>query len=124
MSTLAKYSLVPQCVSISASAPKSFPGLRYTALAPTWELLTDIKANKINEQQYSERYIALLEQRNITPEKLYHDLPDGAILMCYEKTGDFCHRRVLAGWLLDKHNIFIPEFTEPKLPPVDDFFSM
>jgi hypothetical protein len=32
-------------------------------------------------------------------------------LLCYEKAGDFCHRRLVAEWLSVANNIVIPELS-------------
>jgi len=36
------------------------------------------------------------------------------ILLCYEKPGDFCHRRMVAKWLWDNLNIAIEEYSAEK----------
>jgi uncharacterized protein (DUF488 family) len=33
-------------------------------------------------------------------------LPDGALLLCYESPGEFCHRRLLADWI-ERHTEFV-----------------
>lgn len=38
-------------------------------------------------------------KKKFTPEQILEMLPDKCILLCYEKTGDFCHRHLLAEWL-------------------------
>ncbi|MDV6237616.1 DUF488 family protein [Leptospira ellisii] len=35
-------------------------------------------------------------------------------LLCYEKPGDFCHRRLVAEWLERKTGIEVPEFSQVK----------
>ncbi len=67
-------------------------------LAPLPELLKEYKEGKIDEAGYTKRYIdevlAPLNPKEIA--KRYKN----SIFLCYEKEGDFCHRHVLANWLL------------------------
>jgi len=97
-------------ISISASAPKSFKGPHMTVLAPSWELLNGYKDGKITKAQYATKYIELLESRKLTPQIVYDSISNGSILLCYEKPGDFCHRRILAEWLEKNLNVMINEW--------------
>lgn len=100
-----------RAVSISASAPTYFKGNHIKTLAPTWEILDAYKAGKIDENEYAKRYISLLEdERKLTPLSVYNAIPNGTILLCYEKAGDFCHRRVLAEWVEKSLGVIIPEW--------------
>ena len=36
--------------------------------------------------------------KNLDPNKVYNDL-DGAVLLCYEESYEFCHRHIVASWL-------------------------
>ena len=97
-------------VSISASAPDYFKGKHIKMLAPTWEILDAYKSGEIDQLEYTKRYLKLLKQRGLTPETIYNSIPHGTILLCYEKVGDFCHRRVLAEWLELNLSVKIPEW--------------
>jgi uncharacterized protein (DUF488 family) len=35
---------------------------------------------------------------------------DNFIMLCWEKPGDFCHRRVVAGWLRKHTGVLVDEF--------------
>ena len=35
----------------------------------------------------------------LDPRQVAQELSDDAVLMCYEKSGDFCHRHLVADWL-------------------------
>jgi DNA-directed RNA polymerase subunit N (RpoN/RPB10) len=52
-------------------------------------------------------------QRNVLdkldPAKVLSDLGDEAILLCWEKTREECHRRLVAEWLEKNLDIKIPE---------------
>ena len=100
----------PNAIGISASVPKHFTGPHMTVLAPSWELLDKYKKGEMTKNQYAEEYVALLEGRKLTPQIVYDSIPNAAILLCYEKPGDFCHRRVLAEWLENDLNVTIKEW--------------
>lgn len=97
-------------VSISASMPKYFKGKHIKPLAPSWDILNAFKAGQIDELEYTKQYLALLTTRNLTPESVYENIPNGTIMLCYEKPGDFCHRRILATWLENHLGVEIPEW--------------
>jgi len=109
-SNYARNSNNPHAVSISASSPPHFEGKRINLLAPTWDMIKKYKQGKINEEQYSQLYIDLLKSRNLTPESIYNSIPHRTVMLCYEKRGDFCHRRVLAEWIEQALGVEIPEW--------------
>lgn len=107
-------------VSISQWPPKGYNGLQCKNLAPTKDILMEYKDsnedNKVKESRYNERYenevlgkldlkqvlsnlqeqidmdtLDLLETDNIWESKNLH-----IALVCFEKSGDFCHRSIVA----------------------------
>jgi len=91
-----------ELVSISRVTPDwftaSFPtSIIALELAPSMELLLAYKNDEISEKDYEIRYrdetLSLLDPKEIA-EKYKN-----SVFLCYEKTGDFCHRRILASWL-------------------------
>ena len=96
--------------AISKKPPDWYTGKCLPQLAPTWELLKAYKQEEITQQDYAEVYIALLKKRNFTPQRILDALPDNSRLLCYEKIGDFCHRRVLATWIEKEIGIVVPEY--------------
>ena len=103
-------------VSIALFTPKWYKGFVYLPLAPSYNLLNRYKYNSISVNDYIIEYN--LQLRKLNPIKVRSDLLefspnlDNIILMCYEKSGDFCHRSLAADWLY-KNNIinFYEEFT-------------
>lgn len=85
--------LIP--VAISLSVPKGFRGKRYLTLAPTREMINLAHDGKTEKyiKQYTEQILSRLD-----PQKVYNEL-DGCVLLCWEKSGSFCHRRLVAEWL-------------------------
>jgi hypothetical protein len=55
----------------------------------------------------------------LSPIKVYKELIDtrnksnkrDLALLCYEKPGDLCHRRIVAEWLEEGNSILVPEYT-------------
>lgn len=68
-------------------------------LAPTSRMLSLYKNGYITEAQYTDMYLHELRARGKTPQQVADALPDGAILLCYEGKGKFCHRHIAAEWL-------------------------
>lgn len=107
----------PNAIGISFIVPSWYEGKTLAKLAPTSEMISKITGGspkRITIEAYTEAYIDLLNERGITPDSLMDELPDGAILLCYESPGDFCHRRVLAEWFEDHTNIKIEEWLNEK----------
>ncbi len=67
-------------------------------LAPTKELLDDGKAKRLDWDEYTGRYLALLAERDVAavlrPASLHN-----ACLLCTEHDAAHCHRRLLAEYL-------------------------
>jgi hypothetical protein len=94
-------------VSIAIFAPWACQGRRYPALAPRREML------KLDEANYRVEYQKILD--NLDPRKVFEDLGQDAILLCWEAPGEFCHRRLVAEWLEAHLGVTVPEFREPSL---------
>lgn len=94
-------------VSIALFAPWAYQGRRYPALAPRREMLT------MDEATYRVEYQKILD--NLDPRKVFEDLGEDAILLCWEGSGEFCHRRLVAEWLEEHLGVMVPEFREPSL---------
>ena len=84
---------------------------RYKALAPTKEMIELAHAGKFDE--YTKRYREEILSK-LDPLKVYEEL-DGAILLCWEKSGSFCHRRLVAEWLEAATGEEVPELDEDSI---------
>lgn len=84
-------------VSIALWAPKGMYVPKYPALYPAKEILSDWKAGKLTEEQYTVRYYDEVLDK-LDPHKVARELND-KILCCYERNGDFCHRHLVRYWL-------------------------
>lgn len=88
-------------VAISVYSPPGYKGLSMTTLAPSKDILFEYKKNP-DEEKYTQAYMQQLNM--LTPEAVYnilHKLTCGkdCVLLCYEKTGSFCHRNLVAQWM-------------------------
>lgn len=101
------------CVSIALKTPDWYHGATYKALVPTPDLLHDWHDKKLSETEYRERYEAAV-LATLTPEKIVADLSkfaENVVLLCYEKSDQFCHRHLVVGWL-NAHGIPAQEYTK------------
>lgn len=101
--------LIP--VAITRFTPSWFKGPTYLPLAPSSDLLLQYKDKRINVDQYVKEYnsyIYTLDPISILCELSQYGNLDKIVLCCYEKSGEFCHRHLLARWLSDL--IFIEEY--------------
>lgn len=101
-------------VSIARYNPKGMNIFTWSAVAPSEEILRDYKSGKITEIEYDFRYRLQLQNRNILEDLYFIDskVPkecEGVVLCCYEKSGAFCHRHILAGYIDEKFSINVKE---------------
>lgn len=78
-------------------------------LAPSANLLRRYQNKEIDEYVFEVEYKRELRESGLTPDKVKEMLNKisynkDIILCCYEKTGEFCHRHILAKWLGDNIN--------------------
>ena len=45
----------------------------------------------------------------LNPRKVFDEIGENSILLCYEKSGKFCHRRLVADWIEKELGIEVPE---------------
>ena len=110
-----KYPLNLRFISIARFC-RFWQGEKYPDLAPPPELLK-IKDCETYAVLYHERVLDRLD-----PQKVYADLGDTAVLLCYEKWADvqsgkaFCHRRLVAEWLEENiDGLRVNELEEPQM---------
>lgn len=94
-------------VSIARGTPRWCGSVRrYIALAPSADLLKRSKAG-LPWLDYVEEYKRVV-LANLDPGKVYADLSD-AILLCWERPGEDCHRRLVAEWIESSLGVKVPE---------------
>jgi hypothetical protein len=97
-------------ISISMKPPKYFLNIVkiYKPLCPSYQLVMEYKKSIITEYEYERQYYSTILDC-LDPKKVYRELGDDSILLCYEKSGEFCHRRLVAKWFKENLNIDVPE---------------
>lgn len=93
-------------VSIARGTPRWFRGPCYEALAPEWEWL------RFSREEYDRAFRRRLNQ--LDPRRVYEDLGEQAVLLCWCKHNAGCHRRLVAEWLEESLGIVIPEWGYPR----------
>lgn len=93
-------------VAISIGIPSWYKGRRCLDLAPSRAML------KMTAEEYDEHYAAKLAR--LDPVQIYNRLGKDAILLCWEKPFEKCHRRWVAEWLEEALGIEIPEMGFPR----------
>jgi hypothetical protein len=91
--------LVPVC--IARGSPRGYTGRKELRLAPTWAML------KLTKPEYDAAFAEILAK--LDPVEMYQTLGENAVLLCWEKPWDACHRRLVAEWLETSLSVEIPE---------------
>lgn len=99
-------------VAISRYVPRGYSGVRELRFAPSRQLLMSYKKG-LSTDIYTKLFFNELRNK----ESVYSVFKDLArlsngrdiVLCCYEKPGDFCHRRLIADFVLSNWNYDIKE---------------
>ena len=94
-------------VSIAGKCPAWYHGREYKKLAPKYAFFKKYKEDG-DEKYYTEQYYKQVLD-TLDPKEVYEELGENSILLCYETTGVFCHRHLVAQWLQDKLGIVVKE---------------
>lgn len=93
-------------IAICGKAPAWWSGLQYRKLAPTPEALIEWKREGDTDlfiERYYEQVLNKLNPAQVKKELLnlstYMNLRNrNVVLVCYEKSEDFCHRHLVEEW--------------------------
>jgi len=97
-------------VSIAGKCPTWYKGREYKKLAPKYWFFIKYKQDGDKEfytKQYQKEVLDKLD-----PQQVYEELGENAVLLCWEKSGDFCHRHLVASWLENELGIKVDEFVK------------
>ena len=106
-------------ILISTSLPKWFLDreeyyMEYKPLAPSSDNVFKLKNNNMSQEDFINAYIDKLKELDL--ERILEDMYDfegftdtEIVLLCYEKSTDFCHRHVLREYLNENFNTNITE---------------
>ena len=96
-------------IGIALWKPKFFKGASLMTVAPTKYMLS----GQCGHDEYIRMYREILERQN--PYNVVDTIEtlsggNDCALCCYEKPGDFCHRHLLADWIMSNTGIEVLEF--------------
>ena len=100
-------------VSIAGRAPDFYNGYEYKKLAPKYSFFKVWKETHDNDyyiRHYNEEVLSKLDVRGVLSDLLSLTGSYDLCLLCYEKEGDFCHRHLVADWLV-RNGVSCSEFT-------------
>ena len=98
----------PDAVAVSRGVPRWFKGRIYDPLRPSWKLVQAAKSGALTNEEYERRYRTEV-LGGLDAAAVRRDLGENAILLCWERPGASCHRRIVARWLEDALGIEVPE---------------
>jgi uncharacterized protein (DUF488 family) len=88
--------------SIANSQPPAYDFEVIPALQPG-KIVAQLKARQISQEKYVEVYLAqLAAEEELLRRMITFSEKTNVILMCWEKEGNFCHRRLVADHLVKK----------------------
>lgn len=104
------------CKSIARWSPTWFNGPKLTQFAPPYQLLQDVKACKITDEQYALQYWEYLSKLLANNPSIFDSLiawskTTDIVLLCYEAPNKFCHRQVFAKFIKQHFAIDVKELS-------------
>lgn len=106
-------------ISICGKAPDWYNGLQYKKLAPKYSFFKVWKETHDNDyyiEHYKKEvlenlnaYSVVMELKHLCDKSLWSKVD--ICLICYEKPQDFCHRHLVADWLIE-NGFDCKEFTK------------
>lgn len=95
-------------VSISIGTPTWFKGRQYKKLCPPWSLVDALKLKTISQERFEEWYDREVLSK-LDAQTVYDELGADSIMMCWEKSSDFCHRHLVSKWFKKELGIEVIE---------------
>jgi len=94
-------------VSIAGKCPEWYKGKEYKKLAPNYWFFKKYKEDgdvEFYKEQYQKEILS-----NLNAETVYRELGEDAVILCWEASGKFCHRHLVARWLEKELGIEVKE---------------
>jgi len=98
----------PRCVAISARVPKEYNGRSCKKLAPPYWMVKKSKSGEMTDAEFGRQFKECVLEK-LDAREIVEDIGADAILLCWEKPGEFCHRRLIAEWLEQELGIEVKE---------------
>jgi len=100
-------------ISICGKAPDWYEGIQYKKVAPKYGFFQEWKKN--NDNCFYIKHFNSEVLDTLKAEEVYKDLEklsggEDCVLLCYEKSSDFCHRHLVGDWLEQKLGIDVKEY--------------
>lgn len=105
-------------ISVALFPPSHIKCAHLTQVAPTYSILYDkYRTDERYTHRYFQEVLGKLDPHEIL--RMITTIGQGSdvALCCYEKPGDFCHRHLLAQWLMENTGVVIEEFGTTKPVP-------
>lgn len=84
-------------------------------LAPTWNMVWSHKQGTISNEEYRQRYFAILDRIEFPLKELLDFGKDGTItFVCYCSDGKFCHTYLLIDYLISTYPEYFDRAKEKK----------
>lgn len=100
--------VVPICIALYT--PKWYNGIEYKKLAPRAFMLKGDLTQDEYVKCYKKYVLANLNAADVISDIKQLSKGKDCALLCYEKPGDFCHRRLAAEWLSKMLGIEVDEY--------------
>lgn len=100
-------------ISICGKAPQGYDGLQYKKVAPKYGFFMEWKQNHDNDfyiEHFNKEVLNCLSAKQVYDDLERLSNGRDCVLLCYEKSSDFCHRHLVADWLSKQLNISVEEF--------------
>ena len=103
-------------LSISRTKPEFAKScIDITQLFPSDKILWDHKKGKIDEMEYTSKYLDQLNELGVDRIiKMIQIFGDNVVLLCWESPEKFCHRHILADYINKNSCVVIEEFGKEK----------
>ena len=84
-------------------------------LFPSDKILWDHKKGKIDEMEYTSKYLDQLNELGVDRIiKMIQIFGDNVVLLCWESPEKFCHRHILADYINKNSGVVVEEFGKEK----------
>ena len=100
-------------ISICGKAPQWYNGLQYKKVAPKYGFFMEWKQNHNNDfyiQHFNKEVLDRIRAKQVYDDLKRISIGRDFVLLCDEKSSDFCHRHLVADWLSKQLNISVEEF--------------
>ncbi len=104
-SSFAQAGRLPDAVSIARGKPRWYDGRSFDLLAPSWDWIRNYQRGVWTWEQYSAAYNGLLAE--LDAANVVAALGENAVMCCFCKPTENCHRQLVSRWLLRECGLVI-----------------